>query len=155
MLPTPEINLSIYSCHKTWTVTCNRSRIYLIAKRRKGTFGTNPSSPICFNSVFVSWLSLWFLHKVIQRKTLAPLVVLGKKLEFYSWVSSISILKPICESPVFRVRIFQHRSVIIFCYFCAEQMAMVVLKELRHSQFFYCWVLLINSKDQNVTFNGC
>lgn len=102
----------------------------------------------------MSWLSLWFLHKVIQRKTLASLVVLGKKLEFYSWVSSISNFKPICESPVFWVRIFQHRSGIIFCYFCAEQMAMEALKELRHSQFCHCWVLLINRKDQNVTFHG-
>lgn len=101
----------------------------------------------------MSWLSLWFLQEVIQRKTLAPLVVLGKKLEFYSWVSSFSNLKPICESPVFWVRILQHRSVIIFWYFCAEQMALVALKELRHSQFFHCWVLLINSKDQNVTFS--
>lgn len=102
----------------------------------------------------MSWLSLWFLHEVIQRKTLAPLVVLGKKLEFYSWVSSISKLKPICESPISWVRIFQHRSVIILWYFCTEQMAMMTLKELRHSQFFHCWVLLINSKDQNVTFHG-
>lgn len=31
---------------------------------------------------------------------------------------------------------------------------MMTLKELRHSQFFHCWVLLINSKDQNATFHG-
>lgn len=33
-------------------------------------------------------------------------------------------------------------------------MALVALKEPRYSQFFHCWVLLINSKDQNATFNG-
>lgn len=90
----------------------------------------------------------------MQRKTLAPSVVLGKKLEFYSQVSSFSNLNPICESQIFWVRILQHRSVIIFWYFCAEQMALVALKELRHSQYLHCWVLSINNKDQNATFNG-
>lgn len=109
-------DLSKYSCYKTCTETCNRSSINIIAKKKKGNFGTKISSPVCFKSVcaslhlFHGWVFGSF-QEVNHRQTSVHLLVLGKEFQFHSWVSSMSNLKPICERPTFWVKILQHRSI--------------------------------------------